>query len=126
MSLSTYLWTMRLSTLLALIVFLFVLFQVDPEQSGWVGQAFLYGSLFFVLSGIFILFFSWLRRVSQGADNVMNHLGMSFRQGVLLAVLTEVLLYMQSFRVLTWWDGLLVVAAIFLIELYFLAKPSRT
>ena len=50
------------------------------------------------------------------------NVALSFRQGILLALLAVGLLILQSFRMLVWWDALLVVAGVFLIELYFLSK----
>jgi len=47
---------------------------------------------------------------------------LSLRQGMLLSLLACGLLFLQSFRILVWWDGLLLLAGIFLIELYFLNK----
>jgi hypothetical protein len=46
---------------------------------------------------------------------------LSLRQGILLALLATSLLVLQGLRMLLWWDGLLIVAGIFLIELYFLS-----
>jgi len=92
---------MRLGTFLAFIVFLFVVFQVNPMTSGVIGQVSFYG-----------------------VQQLLGHLGVSFRQGVFLAILAEILLILQSYRILTWWDALLVVVGMFLVELYFLAKPE--
>jgi hypothetical protein len=57
-----------------------------------------------------------------GKESVAINIGLSLRQGFLLAILTLGILILQGMRVLVWWDGLLLVAGIFLMELYFLSK----
>ena len=52
---------------------------------------------------------------------VGSNIILSFRQGILVALLATSLLVLQGLRILLWWDGLLLVAGIFLIELYFIS-----
>ncbi len=123
MTLKTYLWAIRIGTLLSVGAFATVLFFVDPEVSGLAGQALFYGSLMLALSGIFILFLTWSRlKLDHDRENMAVVLGTGFRQGILLAILAAIILLLQSYRVLTWWDGLLVVAGVLLVELYFLTR----
>ncbi|MDP1619442.1 MAG: hypothetical protein Q8M12_00415, partial [bacterium] len=81
-----------------------------------------YLSLFFVGSGIFNLVLLRLRKGTLNAETASSNIGLSFRQGMLLALFMIGLLVLQSFRVLVWWDGLLLFGGIFLIELYFVSK----
>ena len=100
-----------------------VIKQVDPEKTGLAGQLLFFGSTLLFLSGIFILFFTWMRRAIQGSEDVaLINIGISFRQGILMAMLLCLLLLLQQYRILTWWDGALSVAGILLIELYFLTR----
>jgi len=122
MTLKSYLWGMRFSTFLAFLAWGLVVFNADPEKGGATVKFVFYFTLFLFLSGIFILVLSLLRRKLGKDGMALSDLGMSFRQGALLSVLTIILLILQSFRYLTWWDGLLAVAGIFLVELYFLTK----
>jgi len=122
MTLKSYLWGMRASTLLALTGYLFVVFRIDPEKSGMAGQLLFYGSMFLFFSGLFIIFFTWLGNKKENGENVnIEHISMSFRQGTLLSFLILILLFFQQKGILTWWDGLLAIAGVFLIELYFLS-----
>lgn len=125
MSLKAYLWTMRLVTATAFALFLLVVYQVDPETSGLPGKLFFYASLFLFLSGSFILILSWARRKSEGPVNAGHYLGTTFRQGSLLAGLVNGLLLLQSFRMLVWWSGLILVFGVFLVEIYYLLKEQR-
>lgn len=122
MALKTYIWALRLLSLFSLIGFYFVAIYVDPEVSGVPGKVVFFLSLGFSLSGLFSLFLFFLRRKTLGEDTAWNNANLSLRQGILLSFLVLGLLVLQSFRILVWWDGLLAVAAVFLIELYFLSR----
>lgn len=122
MTLKSYLWGLRVSALLALAGWSLAVYFIDPEKSGIGGQLLFYLSLFLALSGMFILLLTRLRRRADDEETTFSCLGMSFRQGMLLALLVVILLILQSFRVLVWWDGLLAAAAVFLVELYFLSR----
>lgn len=122
MTLKSYLWGMRFGAFLAFTAWALVLFLTDPTKGGVLIKFAFYFTFFLFLSGIFILMLSWARRKAEKGSSVFSDLGVSFREGMLLAVLVTVLIILQSFRILVWWDGLLTVAGIFLIELYFLTK----
>jgi len=113
---------MRIVTLFSIIATGFVLKYVDPEATGIMGKILFYLVLFFALSGILNLFLLFLRKRITNNENAFANVGLSFRQGALLALLAIGLLILQSFRMLVWWDGMLLLAGVFLIELYFLSK----
>jgi hypothetical protein len=122
MTLVSYRWITRLIVLLALAAEVAVVYSIDPTRKEYVGQAIFYGVLFFALSGIFNLTLLAIRRKLLGEEAALATAGLSFRQAVLLSVLACGMLFLQSLRMLWWWDALLVVAGIFLIELYFLSR----
>jgi len=122
MILRSYIWGIRFITIFSLGAFVFVVKMIDPDATGIVGKLLFYGCLFFVLSGIFNLFLLWLRRKNVDMENAFSNVGLSFRQGILLSLFAIGLLILQSLRMLVWWDGLLLLAGIFLIEFYFVSK----
>lgn len=122
MTLKSYLWGMRIAAVLTFAVWVLILQQIDPDSSGIVGKIFFFASTFLFLASWFILFFTWLRKKIFGEENVLSHLGISFRQGALISLLAVTLLFLQSTRVLTWWDSMLTVAGVMLAELYFLTR----
>jgi len=123
MMLKSYLWGIRISTVISFAVWVLVIKQVDPEKAGAVGQLLFFASALLFLSGLFVLFFTWLRRAAGGSEDVaFAYIGVSFRQGILMAILLCLLLSLQQHRVLTWWDGALTVGGILLVELYFLTR----
>lgn len=122
MTLKSYLWGLRISTVILFMAWTVVVVNVDPEKSGIIGKVLFYLSFFLFLSGIFILILTWIRRKLEGDEAAFSQLGVNFREGILLAVLAAGLLLLQSAKVLIWWDGLMLAAGIFLIELYFLSR----
>lgn len=119
---------MRMVTVIATGAVLLLLLQTSPYRSqnpgdkNFLNIILLQTSLFLALGGWFSLFLFWLRRKASGNELLSAHLGVSFRQGLLLAICVIMLLTLQSFRVLTWWDGLLAAGAVLMVELYFLAR----
>ncbi|HRY82353.1 MAG TPA: hypothetical protein P5232_01415 [Candidatus Moranbacteria bacterium] len=122
MTLKAYIWGMRVITLFSLLALGAVIIFVDPEGSGAIGIFLFYLATFFVLSGIFNLFLLFVRRKLLGSELAAKNIELSFRQGMLIAIMILGIMILQSFRVLIWWDALLVVAGVFLIELYFLSR----
>lgn len=122
MTLKVYIWGMRIITLLSLIALGTVIFYVNPESAGIFGMVLFYLIIFFVLSGIFNLFLLFIRKKLLGKEVVATNVGLSFRQGILLAIFCLIILILQSYRILVWWDALLSLGGIFLVELYFLNR----
>ncbi|HCP08591.1 MAG TPA: hypothetical protein DIT25_02215 [Candidatus Moranbacteria bacterium] len=113
---------MRIVTLFSIIALILIVKFVDPETSGLIGKLLFYLVFLVAFTGIFNLTLLWFRRKMTDAETAHINVGLSFRQGLLLALFATGILLMQSFRVLVWWDGLLLLAGIFLIELYFLSR----
>ncbi len=122
MTLKAYIWGMRIITLLSLTALGTVIFYVNPKSAGIFGIILFYLILFFVLSGIFNLSLLFMRKKLLGKEMMAINVGLSFRQGILLAFFCLIILVLQSYRILIWWDALLVLGGVFLMELYFLSK----
>jgi len=118
-----YLWLVRIIGLTALSVLVFIVMKIEPEKDFWT-KVFFYFTFFFSLGSLFNLFLLRLRRNRMRGELVGENIILSLRQGMLLALLATSLLVLQGLRMLLWWDGLLVVAGIFLIELYFLSSDG--
>lgn len=123
MTIRAYIWTARLLSLLSLIILILIVNYISPDDYGWQGKA-----AFYLIFGIFSASFSsllliTLRRKTLGQGEMEEkNVRLSLRQGTLLSILAIALLILQSFRMLVWWDGLLVVCGVFLVELYFLSR----
>jgi hypothetical protein len=130
MSYRFFLWAMRVLigvSFLALMVFVVFLSPYDnSNQNIILANVIIFEtSLFMGLFAGFSLLLFWLRTFklkNPRKKELDAFVGASVRQGFLLALIFLFLLIMQSFDILVWWDGLLVVGAVILVELYFLAR----
>jgi hypothetical protein len=116
---------MRIITVAMLAAWGSVVYFVDPTSSGLLGEIIFFSSLLLALTGICILFLNWIKRLFFGKEEIVHHLSINFRQGILVALVIVVLMLLQRLRLLIWWDALLVVGAMFLVELYFLSHSEE-
>ncbi|MEK9151525.1 MAG: hypothetical protein AAB547_02745 [Patescibacteria group bacterium] len=119
MSLTSYLWGIRLFTLFALSAWLGVIILIDPEETGGMGIGLFAISFFALLTGCLTLFVTWAYRKALGEAGAAHHLSGAFRQALLLSLYGLGIVFLQYARILTWWDALLFLAAILLIEFSF-------
>lgn len=122
MTVRSYLWGMRLGSLAALICFGLVINFIDPTREGVLGQTLFYITLFFSITGLATLFLFWLCRILTKEEVLPKHMAISFRQGFLIALAVSGMFLLQSFRLLVWWDAGMVIAGVFLLELWLLSK----
>jgi hypothetical protein len=116
MSLYAYLWGIRLFLLLALSAWVSIVMAVDPYQAGGMGKALFLVSLFGTILGTLVLCMTWMYRRALGVAGATHHLGGAFRQAFLLSLFLILMVFLHMERLLTWWDGLLLLAATLLIE----------
>lgn len=125
MSFRSFFWVMSAEAVLSALVFAGVLFFVDPSTSGIAGKVLFYGSVFFLVSGLCVLFLSWVREKKSTREDLPERLGISFREGVLLGAMVVAILILQSFRVLVWWVAVLLGIVFLFVEVIFLMRPRK-
>lgn len=117
---------MSIGTLLSWVAVGMVFTMTDPYEIQSVVLTILYTALFLALAGTFSLagfaMRVWLLRSHY---YISKHVLVAFRQGVLLALLLVVALVLQSRAMLTWWNGLLMVAAITCLEFFFITARAK-
>jgi hypothetical protein len=124
MSLRLYLVGLMFSTIFCWACFVLILFYVNPDEAGFVGFLAFYLSLFFALTGTFSLIGFYLRVWLSRNEILFKHISPAFRQGFFLALILVISLVLQAFRILTWWDGLLLVGSVVLLEFYFMSRQT--
>jgi hypothetical protein len=122
MTLRSYLWGLRIGTLTSFAALCAVIFFTDPIDIGYIAFVLFYITFFLTMSGLSIVILTWLWHKMAKDVVTLGEVGMAVRQGFLLGLLMSILIGMQQMRILLWWDALIVVAAILLIELYFLTR----
>jgi hypothetical protein len=128
-------WILRVILLLSLAGLVFVLFNISPYQEQD-SEAKISTNIIIFFSFFFLFWFSFFslflfslkKRFLQAGDRRVRNrtiqplLKVSLRQGFLLGLGASILLTLQAFRVFTWWDGLLALGAVLMVELYFLSR----
>ncbi len=126
---------LKIVLLFSLVGMIFLLLKIppyqnqDPELKNEYVIVIFFTIFFVFFFALFSLVLFGVRKIiaSRGKKQIRNKticltMGISIRQGFFLALGITILLVLQTFRILTWWDGLLALGAIFMLELYFLSK----
>jgi len=119
---NTYLTAILIATFLSWASWFVVLYKLSPFSQPALALSLFYASLFIALAGTFALIFYFLRVWANKKEIYNVHLNTSLRQGVLLSAMIIIGLAFQRLRVLTWWDGILLLAIVLLIEFYFSSR----
>lgn len=122
MTLRSYLAGMMASTIFCWLAWGLVLYYVNPQEANLIGFLSFYLSLFFASVGTLTLIGFYLRVWFSKNEVLFSHVNPAFRQAILLSIILIVSLILQSFRILTWWDGGLLIASVALLEFYFMSR----
>ena len=110
------------ATVLSWASLVLVLNKLSPFTQPLFSLTAFYLSLTLALSGLFSVIFYGLRRWVNLSEIRNAHLTSSLRQGTLIALLLVIGLGFQRLRILTWWDGLLILAIVLMIEFWFMGR----
>lgn len=125
MSLKQLVATMVVATLACWLAWVMVLYQVDPFADGAIGLTLFYLSLFLALLGSFFLISFGFRKAYAKYDLDYKIVGTSFRQSFFLALMAILILFLQSHNFLTWWNAVLIVLVLTLIEGFSLSLRKK-
>ncbi len=114
--LTSYLIGIISSSIITFIAWVLVLWYFDPTLTGGVGLVSFYLTLIFWLCGVLVLIFYGLKKKVLGST--LANLMVSIRQGVSLGLVFTLILMLQNFRLLAWWNLLLLVLAFVVVEVY--------
>ncbi len=117
---------MVIATIFALAGFGFVLFNIDPYETGALGFILFYSTLFFSSVGMLSLIMFVFRWIFNKSQPIFTLIIKSFRHGILLSILMAVFLVLQQLELLTWWNMSLIIAVVITVEFFFAShKPGR-
>lgn len=112
-----------LGSLIAWVTWLLVLFTVNPFEAGVLGFAMFYIALAVALIGTLSLAGFGVRMLMYKHEAVvLREVTTAFRQACLLAVVIIGSLLLQSKSLLAWWNVLLFVLVVSVLELFFLSS----
>ena len=124
MSLKKYLISISVSTLLAWLSWVTVLFYIEPG-SGWLAHVLFHGSLFLSLVGTFALIGFYLRARLYKEVALFRHVGIAFRQAVLLSIFAIGSLVLMGAELFAWWSISIFALFLIILELFFLTQNPR-
>lgn len=111
-----------IAALISWLAFYLVINKLDPFASTGLALALFFVSLFFALTSTFSVIGFYIRVWVNKNEIYYDHINVSLRQAILLTLITLGCLLFQLLSVLTWWSGLLLIAAVTMIEFYLVAK----
>jgi len=118
----TYLLAILIATVFGWASWIVVINKLSPFTAPELALGLFYTSLFIALAGTLALIIYYLRAWLNKGEIYNVHLNISLRQGILLSAMICIGIAFQRLKVLTWWDGLLLLAIVLLIEFYFMAR----
>lgn len=103
-----------------------VVTQVDPGTGGTSAFVYFFTSFFFALLGTIYLLGYVLQTRIIGRQTVLQSVRSSTRQALLFATLLTTSLALQGWRLLTWYNALILVALLTFIELLFITRERTS
>lgn len=124
MTLKQYFFWMILATALCWLGWSSIVRMVDPAEAGILGLFLFYAALSLALIGTFSVVGLAFRALTRRHEPVSRHAATSFRQSVLLTGLMAGSLALQSRSLLTWWNLLLFIATMTVLEFFLISFRS--
>lgn len=125
MTLRSYIILMFLATLACYLGLAAVLHFFDPLAAGLGALILFYASLFLSLIGTFALIGLIMRLAFTRDKLVFKKVTTSFRQGIWIAFLICVSLYLNKLNVLNWKYLLPLVLALAILEIFFISYKTK-
>jgi hypothetical protein len=127
MSFRVFLFLIVIGTIIAWTTWVMIIFNFDPTQGGILSFLLFYLSTFLAFSGLLFLIIYKIRS-RFGKDQLLFYrLQASVRQAILFTILLSVWAVLQSQKLLRWWNLLILIIILALIEFFFLSlsKPRK-
>ena len=122
MSSRIYISGIAFAAVLGWTAFAIVIWRLNPFISTAFAIPFFFASLFVALTSTLTLIGFYGRVWFRRGEIYFQHINISFRQAILISLAVCIALAFQILRILTWWDGFLIAAAVGLIEIYFSSR----
>ena len=116
---------MTIMTILCWAAWIFVLYNVNPEVTNWIGFTLFYVSLFLSLVGTAALIGFALRFIAFKKKLVFRLVKDAFRQSFLFALLLIISLVLLSEDLFTWLNLFFLVAGLSVLEFFWLSYEKR-
>jgi hypothetical protein len=116
MSVRGYTFLLAITTALSWIAWGAVITTVNPREGGAIGLTLFYISVSLALVGTFSLAGFLIRALFIKKEDVFNRVSIAFRQAVFFTLLVNGFLFLQSMRLLTWYNTAFLIIALAIAE----------
>jgi len=110
-----------LGTVLSLVNSVMIIINFDPFQVGILGLVVFYLSMFLVLAGLFFLLANLVGEKFFAKPKSLMRLKASLRHGVMFSILILGWAFMTSQDILRWWNLLLLILILTVLEFLFIS-----
>lgn len=125
MSYHKYVGIILVAGILAWLGWLVIVYKLSPYESMGVSLSFFFVTFFIALSCTFAVLGFYFRLWLFKNEIFYKHINVSLRQGILLGLIAVFALVFQMMKFLNWWSGMLILAIVILIEMYFSNRDSE-
>jgi len=127
MTLKQYLITMSVVTAICWLIFIFIIWTVNPEVTNWIGFLMFYFSLFLALAGTATIVGFVVRFIVFKEELIFRLVKEAFRQSFLFSALIIVSLILLAYDLFSWLNVLLLVIGLSALEYLLLSwqKPGK-
>ncbi|MEX2054635.1 MAG: hypothetical protein WD972_00495 [Candidatus Andersenbacteria bacterium] len=110
-----------LTCVVAGIIWVLILYFLDPQQAGSIGYALFFLSLFLCVASLCALIGYGIRRLVSAERLAAYSVRASLRQGIMLGLFLTLLLLLVRIRLYQWWLAVLLTIVFVFAELIFLS-----
>ena len=125
MTLRSYLIIMTLATLICWMVWVYILWTVNPEITNWVGFLLFYISLFLAITGSAALLGFVIRFVALRKKLAFRLVKEAFRQSFLFAALIVVSLMLLAKGLFSWLNLFFLIIGLSVLEFFLLSYEKN-
>ncbi|HNW55837.1 MAG TPA: hypothetical protein PKN62_02040 [bacterium] len=125
MKLKHYLISTSIAAIIAWLLWLFILFRVDPFATNWFGRGLFYLTLFTAIFSTMALL-GFVGRFSLIRQKLAGHAVVTaFRQSGLLAIGLVITLWLLSKQLFSWFNVLILAIGLAMLEFFLLSCHSE-
>lgn len=125
MTLRKYLLLMGMASLVCWLAFFMVVFYLNPFSGGIIAVFFFYASLFLAIVGSFAIIGFILRRKFLQGELIFRQVAVTFRQAFWFGLLVTISLGLKKMNMLTWYNSLLLILVLVVLEFFFLSTKRK-
>lgn len=125
MSVRGYALLLTVATLLSWIAFGAIIITLNPQETGGIGIGLFYISFSLACIGTFSLAGFLIRSVFLKKEDVLTRIGIAFRQAIFFTLLLDGFLFLQSMRLLTWYNTAFLIIALAIAEFVVISNTKK-